>query len=127
MRIKFKTIPHRKQRYPTLGDYWWDKDGTLQVRASEMGDEDLEFLIFIHEVQEAWLCKKRGITEPEVTKFDLEFEKTHMLNEEPGEDPKAPYHKEHIFVECLERLLAIELGIPWKRYIDTAMKLFERK
>jgi hypothetical protein len=35
---------------------------------------------------------------------------------EPGDDPRAPYHKQHVFAENIERLLAAELGVDWSAY-----------
>ena len=35
MKINIETIPHGDQRYPTVGDYWDDSDGVVQVRVSE--------------------------------------------------------------------------------------------
>jgi hypothetical protein len=36
--------------------------------------------------------------------------------EKPGDDPRAPYHKQHVFAENIERLLAAELGVDWSAY-----------
>jgi hypothetical protein len=35
---------------------------------------------------------------------------------EPGNNPKAPYHQEHMFASKVERMLANELGINWTAY-----------
>jgi hypothetical protein len=35
---------------------------------------------------------------------------------EPGDDAKAPYHREHVFATKIERLLAVELGVNWRDY-----------
>jgi hypothetical protein len=39
-----------------------------------------------------------------------------LLLDEPGHDPKAPYNKEHIFAEKIERQIAEELGVDWEEY-----------
>ena len=35
---------------------------------------------------------------------------------EPGNNPKAPYHQEHMFASKVERMLANELGVRWNAY-----------
>lgn len=112
MKIVIETIPHDQQRYPTCGDYWVDPDGTLQIRVSEMGDRHMEVLVAAHELVEVFLCEARGIAEPDVMAFDM----THPELDDPGHDPRAPYHHEHVFAECVERLFATELGVNWQEY-----------
>jgi hypothetical protein len=128
LKIHIETIPHGEHRYPMVGDYWDDPDGTLQVRVSEMGDPRYEFLVTIHELIEKELCRQRGISEPEITRFDLQFEEEckqglHDPDEEPGDDPSAPYHREHVFATKLERMLACEMGVDWDTYEEFLMEL----
>src|SRR5215207_4505971 len=92
LKIRIETISHDRQRYPTVGDYWDDPDGTLQVRISEVGDRRLELLVALHELIECELCRQRGIAEPDIMAFDLAFEKEIEAgecdeDEEPGDDP----------------------------------------
>lgn len=128
MQIETKTIPHTEQRYNTCGDWWFTAEGDLKpedilhVRVSHLGNADMEALIGIHEVVEALLCKKRGIEEKDVSKFDELYEKARteypeILGEsEPGDHPKAPYNKEHEFATRLEHSLSMELGVDWQEY-----------
>jgi len=37
-------------------------------------------------------------------------------DDEPGENINAPYHKEHMSAELLERVAASILGIDWIKY-----------
>lgn len=124
MPIEIKSIPHKDQRYETVGDFWDDEEGT-RVRVSEMNNEDYEFCVAIHELIESYLCHNRGIKEEEITTFDMAFEaKRKKGNEdEPGDDSNAPYCKEHFFATTIERLLAAELGIDWKLYERAIMLL----
>src|SRR5258708_37035312 len=97
--VHIKTIPHNKQRYPTVGD-WVFKNGTLEMRISEMSDWRYEFLVAFHEFAEAMICKHQGITQKDVDKFDIKFEQDrksgkYTEDEEPGDAPKAPYYREH--------------------------------
>ncbi len=123
MRIVIETIPHASQRYPTIGDYWVDPDGTMQVRVSDFASvvptsdfaRNYAVLIALHEVVEQVLCLQRGIEEAAITAFDM----AHLTGEwsdDPGHCPDAPYHREHVFAECLERLFAAELGVNWQAY-----------
>lgn len=117
MRIVIETIPHASHRYPTVGDYWRDTDGTMQVRVSEVTDERHALLVAVHEVIEAFLCEQRGIAEEAITAFDC----AHLADDDPwvddpGHCPEAPYHREHVFAECIERLFAFEMGVNWQAY-----------
>jgi len=39
---------------------------------------------------------------------------------EPGDDPRAPYYREHQFASGMERLMAAELGVDWQQYTGMA-------
>ena len=128
MKICIKTIPHNEHRYETVGDYWYDKNGALQVRVSDMGNKKYEFLVIIHELIEEFLTKDRGIEEPDIKAFDEKFEEEreqglHGDDEEPGDSPDAPYRQEHFFATNIERMLSSELRVDWKDYDDTVMSL----
>lgn len=130
MQIKIKVIPHEEQRYETVADWWFNKKGVLQIRVSkELENEDYIYLIAQHEIVEAMLCKKRGITEKQVSDWDKSFEKARAKfpdifgDNEPGDHPKAPYHNEHLFASRLEQSLAMELGIDWSEYNKTVNEL----
>jgi hypothetical protein len=118
MNITIKTIPHKKQRYPTCGDWWFDEQGNLQIRVSDVGNPNYEALVALHEMVEALLCKKRGITAAQVDTFDKAFEASRQPGNEgePGDDPKAPYRKEHFFATNIEALMSEELGVDWQKY-----------
>lgn len=113
MKISIKTIPHVHQRYNTVGDWWWDEEGTLQIRVSEMGRRDAdwksEVCVAIHEAVEALLCSNVGVTGEEVTKFDMNYH----AEGEPGASPDAPYHNEHMAAENVERMVAYFLRCQW--------------
>ena len=107
MRINIETIPIEDMRYPTVGDYFYDDMGTLQVRVADMGNEFYEKMVVIHELIEEALTKKRGITEQQITDFDLYYEERRKMglvpiDSEPGFDENAPYKKEHTFATSVE-------------------------
>lgn len=127
MKISIETILHEEQRYPTVGDYQTDEHGTY-VRVSDMGNEDYEFLVALHELVELYLAKKRGITDEAIDAFDMQFERDreaglHTEDEEPGDDAGCPIRKEHFFATNIERMVALELGVDWTEYDKTVIGL----
>ena len=118
MKIVIETIPHKDQRYPTVGDWLFDENGDLTIRVSQLGSWQQECLVALHEVVEVLLCKHRGITQEAVDQFDMAYEKSRQEGDEsePGDDPLAPYVREHCLATGIERILAAELGVDWKTY-----------
>jgi hypothetical protein len=121
VKIVIETIRHDRQRYPTLGDYWADPDGTWHIRVSEMGDPRYSLLIGLHEMVEFALCEQRGIAEPDIAAFDI----AHPELDDPGASPQAPYHVEHMFAEGLERHFAEGLGVDWQQYETDCKAMFD--
>lgn len=115
MRVEMSTLPHQCQPYATCGNWVLTGEG-ICVDVSQMHNNDYHFLVMIHELVEAYLCWKRGITQDAVDAFDIAFEANRTDDSEPGHDPSAPYHHEHVFAEYIERLVAQELGVNWGVY-----------
>lgn len=122
--ISVSVIPHEDQNYETVGDYE-TIDGTMLVRVSDMGNSDYEFLVAIHELVEAKLCQKRGISDGEITAFDVEFEDKRKPGDisEPGDDRASPYSNEHCIATAVERLLCASLGLSWRDYEQAVLRL----
>lgn len=118
MNISIKVIPNDQQRYDTVGDWWFDDAGNLKIRVSALSNWKYESLVALHEMIEAFLCKDRGISEEEVTRFDKAFEKKRKkrTDDEPGDDPAAPYRREHLFAENIEFLTMDAFGIAKHEY-----------
>ncbi len=119
-------VPHRKQRYETVGD--WIPGKPAQIRVSKMKDQRYVFLVALHEMIEYELCKMHGVTDREVVAFDVNFEaerrlNLHPIDAEPGDHPKAPYRSEHEFATMVERLVAQKLGVSWSDYEKTVLSL----
>jgi hypothetical protein len=127
MKINIETIPHQEHRYTTVGDWWVDETGTIQIRVSELSDWRREALIAVHELVEILLCKNEGITTEEVDQFDKLYEANRApdCEDEPGDDPKAPYVRQHCIATGIERILAAELGVQWKPYEEELCELPE--
>jgi hypothetical protein len=118
LRIVIDTIPHSRQRYPTVGDWQVDKAGNLHITISKMSDQRYEFLIGMHEAIEAYLAIHAGVSPEAVDKFYKAYEahRKRGNDSEPGDDPKAPYYRQHQIATAVERLLASELGVDWGAY-----------
>jgi hypothetical protein len=121
MDIHIKTIDHKSQKYPTVGDYWEDEEGVLQIRVSELGNWKENFLVAIHEMIEFHLCKHKGITNETITNFDLYYEKRREQglvteNSEPGFSQDAPYKNQHMISTGVELILAALLSVDWLSY-----------
>ena len=120
MEIILKSIPIQKQRFKALGDWLVYGKGNFLILVAKC-KIDYEFLMALHELIECFLCQKRGISEIEVNKFDELFSKEckkglHKNQPEAGRDKRAPYHKEHLFAIKIEKLIAKELKVDWKKY-----------
>lgn len=124
MKIEITIIPHKAQRYPTCGD-WYFHNGALKINVSATGDWRMEALVAVHELVETLVCTRRGITQLQVDAWDGAFEELRRKGDtsEPGDAPQAPYRREHRFAEKLEKLLAKELGVDWRKYGKTLDKL----
>lgn len=112
--VHAEVIPHRQQRYNTVGDYF-TQDFAEQFRISELGDEKMEHLVLLHELVERILCYHRGITNEQIDEFDEEHEMSQFPGE-PGDAPSCPYRREHQVATIVERLIATELGVNWSDY-----------
>lgn len=119
------TIPHKFQAYSTVGNWQFTKDGTIVIFVSKLSDERFEMLIALHEFAEVLICKHRGITTKSVDAFDKAFEaaRTPDNEDEPGDEPSAPYVKEHCIATGIERIMAAELDVSWKEYEEELSKL----
>lgn len=121
-KIIIETIPHSQQRYNTVGDYYQDEDGSHLIRISDMGNWKYELLIAVHELIESGLCQEQGVTEQMIDAFDFEFERNRKSEDtrQPGDQPDAPYFKEHQFASKIERMMADELNVDWEAYMKTS-------
>lgn len=124
--IEIRTRPPKSMRYKTVGDY---NDPTvlngrllLDIDVAETGNVDMDFLIGFHELIESWLCYKRGIKDKEISGFDI----AHEESNDPGRLKDAPYRKEHMFAERLEKMMARQLGVDWDEYWKVQDKVWEK-
>ena len=91
------------------GDWFVNKaNGDIHIRVAgpDVWIDEESFLIALHELIEARLCFKAGVTQDAVDTFDEKF----SADGEPGDDPAAPYQKQHRAASILEHQMAIFLG-----------------
>jgi hypothetical protein len=110
MRINIKTIPHNKQRDNTLDD-WRFIRGRLEIPVSDLGSLAYNALLVFHGLLEAVWCEQNWVSERSVRAFDLK-----STLDDPGCDPKAPYHVGHMKALELECIAAKMLGVDWEDY-----------
>lgn len=121
MNVTIRVIPHNTQRYETVGDWVFISADHLVVYVSSMKNPMFEFLVAFHEQIEAMMCLQAGVDEKDVTEFDMQFEREreqgkHDAEAEPGDDPEAPYHLQHVFATELEKEMAEKLKVDWSEY-----------
>jgi len=113
----FKVIPWNEMRYASAGDYYeveyTKRRRKWEFRVADLGNTKYELLVFFHEFIEFFLTQEHGISEEEITKFDIQ----HISADEPGELPDAPYHNEHTIANAFERMLAALLNVDWEEYV----------
>ena len=127
--FNIKVIPHERQSYRTVGDYW-ETLKSFEIRVSRVNKSDYEYLVAFHEFVELYLCHKHGVDFQEITSFDKFFQEEtdkglHNPGDEPGDDPRAPYHKEHMFASKLEKMMGDELGVDMVKYEETLDKKYK--
>ena len=123
--VTIRVIPHDQQRYPTAGDWHFKRNGDLLISVSKMSDPRYETLVAAHELIEAMLCRQAGVDERAVDAFDRSYEAHRKAGDqsEPGDDPRAPYHRQHVAATKFERDLAALLGVEWDTYASAVEAL----
>ena len=121
MNIDVRTVPNDeiKLRMGFTGADWWWQGGVLQVRvAAEIEDKHEITCLITHEVTEALLCYHMGIPQSEVDAFDKEYQQTHAVDLNAGDELRAPYRLPHCYATAIERIMAGVLDVKWKQYDD---------
>lgn len=128
MEIHINTIDNALQRYSTIGDYYYDSEGILQIKVSNLGDKKMEMLVIIHELVEEFLTRESGIKEEDISDFDKYYEKRREMGlvdklSEPGFSSESPYRNQHAIATGIELIIAGILGVDWKRYEEIVNSL----
>lgn len=113
--ISIQFIPHSQQLYDTPGDWQAVEDVELSIQISQL-PQQFELLLAIHELVEAWLCYFDHVTTQAVDSWDMGTKWAERGFAEPGDDPLAPYHAQHLKALEIEWHAARVLGIDWEAY-----------
>lgn len=115
-------------RYDSLTDWYFNEVGdALIIKHIDLGSPVYNHMLVTHELQEAILCLFAGIKSKEIDDWDFRYERDRLPNDpdsEPGDDPRAPYHKYHTTAELIERTIALALHVPWGVYQDVCDEKF---
>lgn len=122
-----KTTAHQNIRNDQAGD--WTIGEHIVAISAKMDCPESELAVCVHELIEAWLCRKNGITDEQVTEFDAMFEKErnegkHDLFDEAGDDPRAPYFDAHQRATNVEADVCKALGLSWRQHDENVNTLF---
>jgi hypothetical protein len=127
-------IPHREQRYETVGDYVECSKDTTEFTISKMRPLKYCWLVALHEIIEWTICHINKIPGKAIDKFDMAYEQARKrgdqkapcgcgFTDEPGFDRHAPYVDAHRAATQCEKIIAKALGIEWGPYGDAVEKL----
>lgn len=123
-------INHEDQRYDTCGD-WQFKPGfnsdreRLVVTVSDTGDDYMNYLLADHEIREAMLCRRKGITSKEADEYDEAHPAT-AGNDTLSDNGDSPYYEQHGDALAIEWLTARLLGIDWRDYTLRLGEIMEK-
>ena len=129
LRAKLQSVSTALIRNKQCGDWRFGKRGSIVALSARMEDPRSEVAVSIHEFIEAWLCRDAEISDEEVTAFDLKFELErteglHSDSAENGDDPRAPYRKQHVAATKVEKAVCKALGLSWADHCKNVEKLF---
>jgi len=148
LKIQIETIPHVKQRYPTVGDWYFTNAAgqiidpaapiisliqsqeevvILTIKVSTLQDWRKVMLIAVHELVEVALCISSGVTQDQVDRFDMQYEELRKPGDEsePGDACLAPYRDQHCYATAVERMLCAAFGLSWEEYEREIGSLYE--
>ena len=119
--IQIHTIPAHIVRADQSGDWSYGENVIRAYVVADTYPPESELMIGIHELIEAWLCRKHGVSEEAVVKFDEMYEDErkaghHKDSDEPGDDPRSPYRLEHQAATHVERAVGAALNVTWREH-----------
>lgn len=121
MNVKILSVPAHLIRNKQVGDWWYHENGDIAVHVLENLAPESQLAVAIHELIEAWECRKNGVADKDVCAFDEQYEAEreegkHHDYDEPGDDPRAPYRQEHAAATHVERAVCAAIGINWREH-----------
>ena len=122
-RIVMEAVPPEEMRLAAYreegcGDWYIGVNGDVHIKVAgaDVWDQLDMFLLALHELFEARACFRSGVVQGAVDAFDAAFEAEraqglHGPDEEPGDDPRAPYRVQHRDACIIEHVAARLLGV----------------
>lgn len=122
--ITIQVIDHKDQRLGQPGDWYFvndkgeitDEGEHLVVKVSDLGDWRYNFLLGRHEMDEAMLCKFRGITVKQVDDYDARPAADEDDPDSFSGYPGAIYQQDHNDALAAEWVMARALKVRWEAY-----------
>lgn len=111
--IKIDIVPHKDQRYDTIGD-WYFIDDVLHIVISDLGHFEYSALVAIHELIESIECSINGVSTQQVDDYDFNHKDAGSANLDAN--ITSPYFKEHNDATAIEWLLSRLFKINWQDY-----------
>ena len=105
--IRIKTVKPGTLPYNRVGDWHWEGE-RLHIWVQDMKDERHEWLIALHEIVEAYLCKVSQVSEESIDEYDKANEGKWI--------PAGPGYREHLTATGIESILASITGVNWDKY-----------
>ena len=119
MKIRVNIVEPETQRYETSGDYFYNRKGYLIFRISKQKTRFLEKMQLIHELIEQTLCEYSAILHERIDEFDMNYDMKNSTYQEPGDDPNAPYHKQHVLAKDVEKMICKQLNLNFDEYFNS--------
>lgn len=132
MVILIRSVPQAMIRCDQVGD--WDynpklenvlygHNGVIVVSVLDTISPEAQLAVAIHELIEAWQCRKAGITDETVCAFDQQYEAErkegkHSETDEPGDDPRSPYREQHADATFVERAVCHVLNVNYSTLLQ---------
>lgn len=120
--ITIRVLPHANHRSDTIGDYFETSTGDWVIHVSQTKNWRHAALVIAHELVELVTTQAAGISELVIARFDKR-----SRADEPGDSPRAPYHRQHVLATNIERIIANEFRIDWKTYNQALADLWKPK
>lgn len=109
--IAVSFLPMKQMRYETLDDYTL-VDDVLLIDIADTGDARSNYSLLIHAIVEYQVATLAGVTIGQIDDWDF----LHPNSDEPGEDPKCPYHAAHMAAMEAEKSAVSALGLTWAEH-----------
>jgi hypothetical protein len=124
LKISIRTVPIESMRNGQVGDYFLGPDEWLMIQVADLGDWRKELAVAHHEMYEFGMVLEQGIPIQEIDLYDLKYSGEY---DEPGMDPKCPYHIPHVKATKSEYEFLKDLNVETAEYENTINNLFKKE